>query len=231
MIRDAVDTLHLGRRYHVVHPAWMYHRYAPYWTGYRGLEWLAARTQYQNLAVPPLPDGVTLPETFLAVRFYSRQTFARGDKHLQPFMSAILQQLVQALPIVLLDSDLSVDDHADLTEGIHSPRIQHLADLAPVLPETNLALRSAVLARATGFIGTYGGFAQLALRLGTPSISFFADWKATSIQHKALADLLSLRMGVPAYVLRLGDLPMLSTVLPEASLAPPASAPLQLATR
>lgn len=221
VLHDAADTLKLGRKYHVVHPAWMYHRFAPYWTGHRGLEWLAARTRYQPLSTPALPASIVLPEAFVAVRFYSRQTFPIRDKHVQPFMEATLQQIVQTLPVIVLDSDLSLDDHADLTQGVRGERLQHLRDFGPLTPETNLAISSAVLARATGFVGTYGGFAQLALRLGTPSISFFTDWKATSMQHRALADLLSLRMGVPAYVCRIGDIPMLSTILPEATMTPP----------
>ena len=217
VLRDAAETLKLGQKYHVVDPAWMFHRLAPFWSGHRGAEWLAPRTHYQRLMAPSVPDAVKLPESYIAMRFYSRRTFPIKDKHVYPFMRAVIEQCVQTHDVVLLDTDLSLDDHADLTREVSGKRIHHLSEYVNLLPEQNLALSSAILQRATGFIGTYGGFAQLALRLGTPSVSFFTEWHATSLAHKALADLLSVRTGIPAYVLRVGDLPMLHTVLPEAT--------------
>jgi hypothetical protein len=219
VLRDAAETLKLGTKYHVVDPAWMYHLLAPFWAGHRGAEWLSPRTHYQQLNAPSIPDTVTLPESYIAMRFYSRKTFPIKDRHVFPFMKAVIEQCVQTHDVILLDSDLSLDDHADLTREVSGKRIHHLKDYVTLLPEQNLALSSAILQRANGFVGTYGGFAQLALRLGTPSVSFYTEWHATSLAHKALADVLSVRSGIPAYVMRVGELPMMTTILPVSTFA------------
>lgn len=228
--RDAADTLKLSR-YHVLHPAWMYHTLADFWTGHRGIEWLGPRVQFRTLPTPTLPDDVKLPQHFVAVKFYSRMTFPGNHKQIPKFIAATLEQLASESEIVLLDPPQFVDDHADLTKHIHGPRVHHLTDFLNVTPENNLIVQSAVLGRAMGFVGTYGGFAQLALRMAKPSVSFYHEWgNVTSIAHKSLADALSLRMGIPSLVIRIAELPMLSTVLPAVSIPEPVSSPLALQT-
>lgn len=230
VLRDAAETLNLTN-YHVLHPAWLYHALAPFWTGHTGLEWLKPWLRFRPLTATAPGMGISLPTDFVAVRFYARQTFAPSDKGIYPFMEAVLQQLTQTANVVILDSDLYLDDHADIAKAMTGPRILHLKDLVELTPENNLLWMSAVLQQAQGFVGTYGGFAQLALRMQKPSVSFYVDWhNATSIAHKALADALSLQMNIPAIVLSVAQLAMLQTVLPEVVLRP--SAPkLQLASK
>ena len=221
LIRDAADTLNLTR-YHVLHPAWMYHILAPFWTGDCGTEWLAPRVAFRTLMPPPLPEGVVLPDQFLAVRFYARETFQNHPKLMRPFLQSITEQMVGSLPIVILDSPFHLDDHIDLTLGCEGDRVTHLSQLVPNLtPENNLAVMSAILGRAQGFVGTYGGFAQLALRHARPSVTFYTKWGGTSLAHKSLSDTLALRLGVSTYVINVGDIPILSSLLPIAEPIPP----------
>lgn len=228
ILKDAAQTLGLGRAYHVLHPAWMYHTMAPYWTAHRGLDWLSHRTAYRPIPIPSLPDGLRLPDPFVAVRFYARQTFQPSSKLVKRVIPAILEQLTEKYHVVLLDPDLFIDDHVDLTKAIKGPRISHVQDYLPdLLPETNLSVLSAIMGRSLGFVGTYGGFAQLALRLGTASVSFYDQWHMTSLSHKELADLLTIRTQIPAQVFRLADLPMLHDILPAAEMQAPAKSPLQ----
>lgn len=213
IIRDAAETLNVSR-YHVLHPAWMYHRLAPFWTGHMGLEWIASQLKYQVLPVPPLPGTITLPKEFVAVRFYARPTFPI-HKIVTQFVGATLEELSGQYDVVVLDHNLFLDDHHDLTLGAKGPRIHHLSDLTDVLPENNLSLMAAILGRALGFVGTYGGFGQLALRMAKPSVSYYLDWgNFTSIAHRNLADALSIRSGIPAMVLKVAELPMLQSVMP-----------------
>ncbi len=208
------------RRYHVVHPAWMYHTLAQYWTGHKGVTWLAPRTRYTLIPPPPLPDGLTLPEAFVAVKFYGRDvTFPANHKHVRPMVRATIDTIAQSLPVVLLDQGLHVDDHSEITSlGPFGDAVRRLSDLSPVVAERSLAVQSAVLARAQGFVGTFGGFAQLALRLGRPSISFYTDWGSTAIPHLHLSHLLGLQMGLPFQVFRVAELAMTRQVLPQVEL-------------
>ena len=214
IIRDAAETLNL-KRYHVLHPAWMYHNLARFWTGHAGIEWVGKRLNFRVLDTPALPQGVTLPPQFVTARFYARPTFPAQHKLVNQFVGATLEELSSKYDVVLLDHDLFLDDHMDLTGGARGHRIHHLKDLAPLTPETNLAVASAVLGRSLGFIGTYGGFGQLALRMAKPSVSYFLEWgHFTSVAHRNLADVLSIRSGIPAMVLKLNELAMLQAVMP-----------------
>ena len=226
VVRDAAETLQL-KHYHVLHPAWLYHLLAPLWTGLYGTEWAGPKLAFGPLPTPAVPDTVALPEHFVAVRFYARETLNGRDKRVMPFVKAVIDQLADQVDVVLLDHDLYLDDHADMTRMFQGEHIHHLSDWKP---ETNLALSSAILSKAIGFVGTYGGFAQLALRVGRPSTSFYSEFRGTSIIHKNLMDLLSVRMSVPAYVIRLDDLPMLTNVLPQAQVQEPKASPLKLQT-
>lgn len=212
VLQDAAKTLGLTK-YHVLHPSWMYQTFDPFWQGQRGIDWLADRANFNFLAPPPLPDGVTLPEKFVAVRFYLRATFP-GDGQTVKFAHKVLRHIAAQWPIVLLNSETHADEHLDL-DVKSLPNVTKLRDLISMTPETNLAVQSAVLARAVGFVGTYGGLAQLALRFARPTVSFFKDWNYTAMAHKHLADGISLRTGIPFIVHATKDVPMLRSVLPD----------------
>jgi hypothetical protein len=80
-----------------------------------------------------------------------------------------------------------------------------------------------------GFVGTYGGLSQLALRLGRPSVNFYLEWEGTSTAHKHLSDLVGEMTGAPFHVLRLRDLAMLQSVMPRVQMAqPPLASPSTL---
>jgi hypothetical protein len=230
VLKDAAARLKLTK-YHVLHPAWMYHLLAPYWTGARGFAWLNQRAVYQMLPAPALPDSLQLPELFVAVRFYARDlTFPAHHKQARQLLQATIETLAQHTPVILLDTDLFLDDHVDLgAAGPLPANVTRLRDLIPLRPETHLAIQSAVVARAIGFVGTYGGFAQLALMLGRPSVSFYTDWGGTAVTHKHLADLISIQTQVPCQVFRIAELAMTSSVLPKVELVPvPPAANLSL---
>lgn len=227
VIRDAADTMHLSR-YHVLHPAWLYTRLAPYWTMNKGLTWANGQLRIEKLNAPLVAPTTPIPQDFVAVRFYHRKTFEGSDKQVRPFIAATVATIARDIPVVILDSRLSLDDHIDLTGDLSGPNIHHFEDFAPAVPETNLAAMSAILARARGFVGTYGGFAQLALRLGVPSVSFYTNWGSTSPAHLELAQIIALRSGVPSYVVRVGDIPMLNTVFPATTVTQRTPSPLAL---
>lgn len=220
VLRDAAETLKLGRKYHVLHPAWMYHALAPYWTGRRGAWWLLKQASYPQIPVPHLPQELKLPEAFVACRFYGRETWPWADKVVRQATEATLLKMAAQHPVLLLNNDTLADEHADIPLPTH-PNLFHLSDLVEMRPETNLAVQSAVLARAAGFVGPYGGLSQLALRVGCQSVSFYSEWGGTAMTHLHLSQILSTQSGIGFDCIRLRDIPKLLSVCPDVFMRPP----------
>ncbi len=130
------------------------------------------------------------------------------------FVGATLEHISKNLPVIVLDTPYHVDEHQDC-EIPPLPGVQRLSQMYPGLTvETALAVQSAVLARAVGFIGTYGGLSHLALRFGRPSVSVYENWQGAAVPHKHLCDAIGMATGVPTEVFALGELPMLAAALP-----------------
>lgn len=208
--RDVADTLGL-RTYQTLHPAWMYQSLRAFWEAEHGIAWLQDRVRFAPLPTFAL-EGVTLPEKFVAVRFYFRPTFMRSPLNLE-FATHCIRMIAKQQHVVVLNNPHTIDDHLDFLPK-DTPNVSVLSDLVDLTPQNNLAVQSAVLQRALGYVGTYGGMAQLALRLGKPSISFYDEWHGTALPHRHLSDALALSLTVGFNVLRVGDLPLLQSVLP-----------------
>lgn len=212
VLADAAASLGL-RRYHVLDPPWMYQRLARFWQAEMGLLPLQRQTRYEALPVPDLPAGLEIPPNTAAVRFYLRSTFPQTPQTLDVARETI-RQIASRQPVLVINSGLHVDDHADAVfEGL--PNVRFLHQIATLTAENNLAVQAAALARCVGFVGTYGGLAQLALRYRKPVVSLYTDWHGTALSHLYLSDALARQMGVPFHCLRVGDLPLLQTVLPK----------------
>lgn len=212
VIADVAQTLNLTR-YHVLHPAWMYHALGPYWCAARGLDWLNQRVKFPTITVPAIPG---LPEVYTAVRFYFRATFPPNGTTVA-FARETIRTIAKLQPVVVVNSGIHADDHLDYVPT-DEPNVTVLSEAVPMTPENNLAVQSAVMGQAQGFVGTYGGLAQLALRMRKPVVTFYDDWHSTAITHKHLSDALALQLGVPFHVLRLRDLPLLDQLLPQVRL-------------
>ena len=211
IVTDAAQSLGL-KKYLTLHPSWMFQTLSPYWAGMRGMDWLHGRCTYAFLPPPPLPAGVQLPPEFVAVKFYFRSTFEYKHDALQ-LAKTTVKKLAETIPVVILNTGIHSDDHRDLQFKAH-PHITVLKDLMPLTPQNTLWAQSAVLARAQGFVGTYGGLAQVAQRFKKPAVTFFTSWGGTLMQHKHLSDAIALRTGVPFLVQNVKELPLLATVLP-----------------
>jgi hypothetical protein len=224
VLKDAAAKIG-AKHYHVLHPAWMYQTLTPYWEGHKGLEWLWPRLlqsettkEGRKLTLNPipglnLPPGLELPKKFVAARFYVRATFPHHEATLMTAKATIAQSAAH-MPVILLDAGVHADEHMDIPIR-HVPNVYKLSDLYPgITPENNLAVQTSVLARAMGFLGTYGGLAQLALRMGKPSVSFYLEWSGTALAHKHLADAIATAARVPTLVVRINEVPLLRSVLP-----------------
>ena len=177
------------RRYYVLHPSLMYTDLEPWWAGRWGLEHVMSRIRFSDLGVPPVPLSLALPEKFVAMKFYARSTFP-PDETLQGWVEQRIDQFLTRHPdvsVVDLESGIDADDHSPFRIEPH-PRVVSIRSVCT--PQNNLAVQAAVLARASGFIGTYGGTMQLAVRLKKPAVGFYSTWEGTCYAHKALTEYL-----------------------------------------
>lgn len=191
---EAADTMGLGALYHEIHPAWMYWTLEPFWAEQVGLRYLLNYADFAPLKKPVLPEGIDANLKFVAVKFYGRATFPYPDPDIAAFVQRTVSQLATQTQVVLLSSSSEYDDHGDIP--MSGPNVMKLPD--NLAPEQNLIVQAAVLAHATAFIGTYGGVAQMALRMGIPSVSFWSGrFQGTAHAHLSLSLWLSQQTGTP----------------------------------
>jgi hypothetical protein len=128
-----------------------------------------------------VPEVAALPSSFVAVKFYFNDSFPQSTENVR-FVRDTVRALAKTSPIVSLTTGLALDDHGHADDP---------ADVAMTLggvePARNLLVQSAVVARASAFVGTYGGFAYLAPFYGVPSIAYYGDASAFSPRHLAVA--------------------------------------------
>jgi hypothetical protein len=124
-----------------------------------------------------------LPRDYTAVRFYFNESFPDTEEN-KLFVMRLLQTLTEAGDVVLLNPDLHIDDHWEMTVG-RNPRIHSIDHL--MTPRNNLEIQTKVISRARAFVGTYGGLSYLAPMYGVTSLAFFSHREKFSPQHLELA--------------------------------------------
>jgi hypothetical protein len=111
-----------------------------------------------------------LPEEFVAVRFYFSNCFPDKPRN-RAAAQALLSTLAANIPVVVLSPGRRVDDHSEYLPEADSRVMTIPADA----PERNLAVQSAIISRASAFVGTYGGYSYLAPFYGVPSVGFYSQ--------------------------------------------------------
>jgi hypothetical protein len=154
----------------VLHPSFLYRLFHQFWLGHRPPSFLERRTRYRqvgvpNVAVPPLPAG------FVAVKFYTAASLPPTDAVRRALQSMVLG-LAERMPVVMLDTGLTLDDHEDYSFAAAS-RIHSVRE--SLRPRDNLAVQTAIIGRASSFVGTCGALAWLAPMLGIETTAVFAD--------------------------------------------------------
>jgi hypothetical protein len=148
----------------VLHPSLMYAFFRPFWKRQAPLLYQNS-TVVQRLTPPAFP--LDLPESYVAMKFYSSQ--ALPDT---PANRRLVQDIVTAQArrshVVLLHSGTTYDDHGEFPIADH-PRVHRVA----LPPAQNLDIQTAVIAGASRYVGTYGGFAYLAPFLGISTTAVY----------------------------------------------------------
>lgn len=150
---------------HVLHPSVMYGLFRAFWL--RRLPNLYAEmTTPTRLTAPARIEG--LPASYVAAKFYASMACAQNPIHGR-MVNDIVKALADSTDVVLLHSGTRYDEHGEFRIEPH-PRVHRV----PLNPATNLETQTAVIGGASGFVGTYGGFAYLGPFLGVPTQTFYA---------------------------------------------------------
>jgi hypothetical protein len=180
------------RRAHLLHPTLMYSLFNSFWRYSATVKRLESFARFR--ALPPVDPAIaaeiSLPPRFVAVRFYFSECFPETAEN-RRFAAQVIEGLTARHHVVLLNNDLVVDDHRDFTPEQRS-RVHVLS--AGMRPETNLAVQTAAISRATAFVGTYGGYSYLAPLYGVSSVALYSR-KAFKQHHLELAHRAFQRIG------------------------------------
>jgi hypothetical protein len=159
-----------ARRTRLLHPSLMYQLFHQFWLGHRPSSFLETRTRYRRISAPDmaLPP---LPETYVAVKLYTAASLPPTEPVRRALQSIVLG-IAERTPVVMLDTGLALDDHEDYSFAAAS-RIHSLRD--SLQARDNLAVQTAIIGRASSFVGTCGALAWLAPMLGVDTTAVFAD--------------------------------------------------------
>lgn len=153
--------------------------------------------RYKTFDPPPLGPLVgALPDDFVAVRFYFNNSFPNTEEN-RRFAETAVAALAAETHVVLLDTGLRLDDHADLG-AMASDRIVSLERF--MTPGNNLDIQSIAVSRARSFLGTYGGLSYLAPFYGVPSLSLYSDGTQFLFHHLELAQAVFRECGLGDHV-------------------------------
>lgn len=161
----------LSRSGHAIcHPSLMYRLFRQFWVGNRSVESVLERMRF---AAPrsndrmPLPS---LPSRFVAVKLYTGKALPDTPAN-RSLLRTWVQRLADDLPVVLLESPTSMDEHADF--AFDGTRVTTLGSV--MTPANNLGVQTEVLRRASGFVSTCGGLAWLAPMMGINTSALYSD--------------------------------------------------------
>ena len=153
------------------HPSTMFQLLRQFWLGNDSLQSVLDYTEYAPVnAIAPV-DLPKLPDTFVAVKFYTGRALMDTPEH-RAQLRHLVERISRRYPVVALNTNLSLDEHADYV----FKDVPGLITLDGWLtPQNNLAVQTEVIRRATQFVGTCGSLAWLAPMLGTDTLAVYAD--------------------------------------------------------
>jgi hypothetical protein len=203
-----VAQLRVGRAHHL-HPQFMYKVLAPFWAGYASYTLADRYLQFDRIAPPRLPDGIRLPDDFIAVKFYFNPSFPDTPAN-RRFAADVIAGLARKRPVVLLSTGFRVDEH----DEVSAATAQVMSVAHHLVPRNNLGVQTAVVARARAFVGTYGGFSYVPTFVGVPSYSFYSDPSLFNPRHLDVMKAASVELSVPYHAGPLADLQRLADAIP-----------------
>jgi hypothetical protein len=157
----------------VLHPGLMYRLFTLYWSGHRPMGFVDKYLRFTRLPPPQVIDPALLPAEYVAVKFYAARSLP-DTPEIRAQLRAIVRRLAERTPVVLLDTGLVLDEHADY-EFTRDGRV--ISARGWMTPRNNLAVQTQIVAGAKAFVGTCGSIAWLAPRLGVDTSGLYVDPK------------------------------------------------------
>lgn len=151
-----------------VHPLLMYSRMRFVLEGLQTPDEATRIGDYRPLAVEDRAPPSGCPADFVAVKLYFSDSFP-DDEASRTIAAAVLAELVEETDVVVLTSGTQLDEHR---EWVPSGARMHDSS-AWVTPQDNLAVQTALVARARALVATYGGFSYLGPMLGVPTRALY----------------------------------------------------------
>lgn len=191
-----------------IHPHIMYNGFRDFWRGRMGIGTALKHFDMSFFDKPPAPvEG--LPDDYYAVKFYFRPSFLDNEKD-RAFVNSVITHLTQKHDVVLLNTGMEIDDHPELfpeeNERLH--RVDNMME-----PASNLAVQTAIIANAKGFVGTYGGLSYLPLFYGVTSFAFYSNEEHFLPSHLELAKRVSRENETSFFAMSVDEVDLLSQVL------------------
>jgi hypothetical protein len=165
----------------VCQPAFLFRMFRNVWHGNLPVDVFTTHTRYETktLETTRLPG---VPDDFIAVKLYAGPALTTSDST-RAAARALVEQAARVAPVVLLETELNLDEHRDFD-------LRGLANVtsagALMQPRTNLGVQLALIARSRFFLGTCGGLAWVAPFLGIPTVAVY-DTDAMLAPHLLLA--------------------------------------------
>ncbi|HZT46159.1 MAG TPA: hypothetical protein VFA24_08275 [Gaiellaceae bacterium] len=154
----------------IVHPLVMYSRMRFVLEGLQPPEAAARIGDYRRLEVEHGALPAEAPADYVAVKLYFSDSFP-DDGRTRELAAAELERLAAEGDVVVLTSGQQLDEHREWVPA--GARIHDSS--AWVRPEDNLAVQTALVARARRLVATYGGFSYLGPMLGVPTRALYTQ--------------------------------------------------------
>jgi hypothetical protein len=163
----------------------MFRLFAGLWRKRATVDLVDSFSSFRSLTPPSSVEDLSpgLPSDYVVAKFYFSKAFPDTPAN-RTFVSDMLRNVSRQVPVVLLSTTVRLDEHSDYQTSSSSGLL--VVD-AHETPQRNLARQTALITRARGFIGTYGGFSYLAPFYGVPSLSFFSRRDGFETHHLDLA--------------------------------------------
>jgi hypothetical protein len=194
VVKRVVAAHSLGR-VDLLHPGMMYRLFMPVWKDLSTLSRVEKYAAYGGVNSGDVNVPPDLPGTYIAARFYFSECFPDTPAN-RAFVASTVNTISEHTPVVLLNTPFAVDDHSDFNPS--GGRVFSIGGRY-MTPEQNLAVQTAVIARASAFVGTYGGYSYLAPFCGVPSLAFYSQ-RTFKDQHLHVAQRAFDQLGGPTLV-------------------------------
>jgi hypothetical protein len=168
----------------VLHPSLMYDLFNVYWRQQQPITLVEAFSVFRTLPRPPLGDlAAHLPDKYVAVKFYANAGLPDTPAN-RMLIAEVVSNLTRTQDVVLLNTPDRYDEHQDFTPArrarLHT--VEHL-----MTPDRNLDVQTRIIAGATAFVGTYGGFSYLAPFLGVDTVALYSLPNGFRFDHMELS--------------------------------------------